>query len=116
MNVYHCMIELRQESRPLAFAAAAKAWMTYLAEQNLIEDWRLLRRKIGLATDRHTDFVLEIEIDGLSSLDSAFATIAASDDAAEKIYNQMHQMIARSDVGLYRPYPDAAQRESIALI
>lgn len=116
MNVYHCMIELRPECRPLAFASAVENWMAYLAGHNLVGDWRLLRRKLGLATDRHTDFVLEVEIDGLSSLDTAFAAIAASDDAAEQLYERMHQMIAKSDVGLYRPYPDAAQRETIALI
>ena len=116
MNVYHCMIELRPESRPLAFASAVQNWMSYLADHNLVGDWRLLRRKLGLATDRHTDFLLEVEIDGLSRLDEAFTAIAASDDAAEKLYERMHQMIAQSDVGLYRPYPDAAQRETIALI
>lgn len=116
MNVYHCMIELRPECRPLAFASAVSNWMSYLADRKLVGNWRLLRRKLGLAAARHTDFILEIEIEGLSSLDAAFTAIAASDDAAEQLYDRMHQMVAKSDIGLYRPYPDDAQRETIALI
>jgi hypothetical protein len=42
--------------------------------------------------------------------------LANADDAATRRYDQMHGMIARVDVGLYRPYPDPTQRERIALI
>ncbi len=116
MNLYHCMIELRQESRAMAFASAATAWMTYLEGQGLISGWRLLRRKFGLASGQHTDFLLEIEVPGMTALDTAFSALATSDDTAIRLYDQMHSQIARVDVGLYRPYPDAAQRERIALI
>jgi len=116
MNLYHCMIELRQESRALAFAKSAEAWMAYLHSQELISGWRLLRRKFGLASGQHTDFLLEIEVPGLSALDTAFSALATSDETAIRLYDQMHSQISRVDVGLYRPYPDAAQRERIALI
>jgi hypothetical protein len=116
MNLYHCMIELRQESRALAFAQATEGWMGYLLGQNLITDWRLMRRKFGLASGGHTDFLLEIEVPGLAALDQAFSALGAADDEAARRYDQMHQMIARVEVGLYRPYPDAAQRERIALV
>jgi hypothetical protein len=116
MNLYHCMIELRQESRALAFAAAAEAWMGYLQSQRLITGWRLLRRKFGLASGVHTDFLLEIEVPGMTALDTAFSALATSDETAIRLYDQMHKQIARVDVGLYRPYPDPSQRERIALI
>lgn len=116
MNLYHCMIELRQESRALAFAAAAEAWMGYLQSQRLITGWRLLRRKFGLASGIHTDFLLEIEVPGMTALDTAFSALATSDETAIRLYDQMHKQIARVDVGLYRPYPDPSQRERIALI
>ncbi len=116
MNVYHCMIELRAEARALTFAQACASWMGYLEAQGLITGWRLLRRKFGLASGQHTDFLLEIELAGLTALDTAFAALAAADDEATRRYDLMHGMIASADVGLYRPYPDPSQRERIALI
>jgi hypothetical protein len=116
MNLYHCLIELRPEARALAFAQAAQHWMDHLQAQGLITGWRLLRRKLGLASGAHTDFLLEIEIPGLATLDAAFSALALADDEATRRYDQMHGMIARAETGLYRPYPDPAQRERIALI
>ena len=116
MNLYHCMIELRPEARALAFSQACAHWMGHLQAQGLIAGWRLMRRKFGLASGAHTDFLLEIEISDLSTLDAAFSALATADDEATRRYDLMHGMIARAEVGLYRPYPDPTQRERIALI
>ncbi|MCU0899811.1 MAG: hypothetical protein MUC82_04850 [Cypionkella sp.] len=116
MNLYHCMIELRQDCRALSFAKAVEGWMTLLHSRGLISGWRLMRRKFGLASGAHPDFLLEIEVPGMAALDEAFAALSAADEEAGRRYDLMHQMIASVDVGLYRPYPDPAQRERIALI
>jgi hypothetical protein len=116
MNLYHCMIELKDGARALAFAQAVEGWMTHLAAMGLVRGWRLMRRKFGLASGQHTDFLLEIEVAGLTALDAAFSALATADDRATERYDRMHQMIARVEVGLYRPYPDPAQRERIALV
>ena len=116
MNLYHCLIELKSEARALAFAAAAQNWMTYLQDQGLVSGWRLMRRKFGLASGAHCDFLLEIELPDMAALDTAFSALAQADEQAARRYDQMHQMIAEVSVGLYRPYPDVAQRERIALI
>ena len=116
MNLVHCMIDLRQGAKALAFAAACDAWMAHLAATGTIRHWRLMRRKFGLASASHADFVLEIEVEGLSQLDEAFEALARRDDDVERLYDQMHQMIGRSEVGLYRPYPDPTRRERVALI
>ena len=73
-------------------------------------------RKFRLASGAHTDFLLEIDVGGLADLDLAFAALSSPDEAAERRYDQMHQMIGQIEVGLYRPFPDATQRERIALI
>lgn len=116
MNIYHCLIELRPEARALSFAHTAGLWLDHLASLELVSGWRLMRRKFGLASGRHTDFVLEIEIQGMAALDEAFTALADADDHAVKLYEQMHAMIYSVEIGLYRPYPDPKQRERIALI
>ena len=77
---------------------------------------RLMRRKFGLASGPHSDFLLEISLPNLAGLDTAFAALSHADDEASRCYDRMHGMIARADVGLYRPFPDANPRERIALI
>jgi hypothetical protein len=71
---------------------------------------------MGLASGHHTDFLLEIEVDGLTQLEEAFAALSRADDEDERRYQILHQMIGRAEIGLYRPYPDPSQRERIALI
>ncbi|WP_261385497.1 DUF6614 family protein [Vannielia litorea] len=114
--LYHCMIELKQGSRALGFATATEAWMTWLLANGHIGSYRLVRRKVGLASGRHTDFLLDIEIPSLRALDTALSSLTEKGPDAERLYEQMHQMIASIDVGLYRPYPDPTQRETIALV
>lgn len=116
MNVYHCLIELKSGARALSFAHSVELWLDHLTKLQLVSGWRLMRRKFGLASGRHTDFVLEIEIEGLAALDDAFTALADADDDAVQLYEKMHAMIESAEIGLYRPYPDPAQRERIALI
>jgi hypothetical protein len=116
MNLYHCMIELHDDAKALSFAAACDAWLSRLRSRGHIRSWRLLRRKMGLASGHHTDFLLEIEVDGLTQLEEAFAALSRADDEDERRYQILHQMIGRAEIGLYRPYPDPSQRERIALI
>ena len=71
MNLYHCLIELKSEARALAFATAVQTWMSYLQDQGLVTAWRLMRRKFGLASGAHCDFLLEIELPDMAALDNA---------------------------------------------
>ncbi|MBI1392854.1 MAG: hypothetical protein GC152_08955 [Alphaproteobacteria bacterium] len=116
MNLYHCMIELKDSERALAFSSAVEAWLGHLKDEGLILGWRLFRRKFGLASGGHTDFILEVEVENLAELERTFSALSQMQDEPARRYDQLHAMIATVDVGLYRPYPDPAQRERIALI
>jgi hypothetical protein len=116
MNLYHCMIEIRRDAHAIAFAAAVEKWMGGLRERDLIADWRLFRRKLGLGSGGHSDFVLLIEVEGLGQLDEAFRSLQHATDIDPRQYELMHEMIATAEVALYRPYPDPEQRERVALI
>ena len=117
MNLYHVMVELRDGAHALSFAHAAETWFNGLKSRGLIASWTIHRRKLGLASGRHTDFLIQIETDTLTALDGAFAALAAEAGAdLETVYSRMHDMIGSAEVGLYRPYPDESQRERVALI
>ncbi|MEQ6203900.1 DUF6614 family protein [Sulfitobacter sp. HNIBRBA2951] len=116
MNLYHCMIDLKQDAKALGFSAALDNWMTHLQDQGAIGNWRLLRRKLNLASDRHTDFLLEVEVADMAQLDQAFRLTGGHGEEVERLHRAVHDLIAQSHIGLYRPFPDPERSERMALI
>lgn len=116
MNLYHCMIDLDQEAKALSFARAIDDWMSLLQRRGTITSWRLLRRKLNLASDNSRDFLLEIEVEDLAQLDQAFRLVGKPDEEVAAAYGQVHRMVGKTDFGLYRPFPDPERAERMALL
>ncbi len=116
MNLYTCAIDLKDDAKALAFAQAMELWMEFLKSRGTIQNWRLLRRKLNLASGNNRDFLLEIEVDDLAQLDSAFRLTGTQDEAIETMYRNVNTLIANADFGLYRPFPDPERAERMALI
>ncbi|WP_299023533.1 DUF6614 family protein [uncultured Sulfitobacter sp.] len=116
MNLYHCSIDLKDDSKALAFAAAVEAWMGHLQSSAVIQSWRLCRRKLGFGAPQSRDFLLEIEVENMTQLDEAFRFTASSGEGVERLYTTVHQMVGTVDVALYRPFPDPERAERMALI
>ena len=116
MNLYHVMIDLKDDAKALAFAKALDEWLSYLQGAGKIGPWRLLRRKLNLASGEHKDFLLEIEVTELSQLDEAFKHVSQHSDEVERLYYPVHTMIARAEYALYRPFPDEERAERVALL
>ncbi|UWQ80916.1 hypothetical protein K3725_07960 [Leisingera sp. S132] len=116
MNLYHCSIDLQHEAKALSFASAVDQWMGYLQERGVVQGWRLLRRKLDMASDNCRDFLLEIEFKDMTQLDQAFRVLGEHDEEVEKLYSHVRALIATADIGLYRPFPDPERAERMALI
>ena len=116
MNLYHCMIDLQNDAKAIPFAKALGEWMDHLRASGYIGSWRLMRRKLNLASDAHRDFLLEVEVDGLASLDDLFRYVRSSSDQVEDLYAQVHQMIDTVEYGLFRPFPDPEKIERAAIL
>lgn len=52
----------------------------------------------------------------MAALEQAFRAAGQFHEGDTRHYELMHGMIARAEVGLYRPFPDPERRERIALI
>lgn len=115
MNLYLAQIELNDDAKALAFSHAVDQWMTFLMDRKAIASWRMLRRKLNLASDECFDFLIEIEVNDLAQLDAAFRVVGSQDDDAERLHTAVHQMIGKSRFGLYRPFPDAERAERMAI-
>lgn len=116
MNLYHVMIDLKDDAKALAFAYALDQWLGYLKAEGKIGSWRLMRRKLNLASDSARDFLLEIEVGRLYQLDEAFEHVSGHSDEVERLYYPVNRMIARADYALYRPFPDENRAERVAIL
>lgn len=116
MNLYHVQFDLKDEAKATGFAHALEQWMGLLVDRGTILGWRLLRRKLSLASGAHRDFLLEVEVEDLAQLDRAFRLIASHDDEVERLHAPVHAMVATMEVGLYRPFPDPERAERVALL
>jgi hypothetical protein len=116
MNLYHCQIDLKQDAKALAFCHALSTWMDHLATAGTISAWRLLRRKLNLASDAHRDFLLEIEVEDLEQLDRAFRLSGSQSEEVAQMHRAVHDLIQKADFGLYRPFPDPERSERMALV
>jgi len=116
MTSYHCMIDLKPNANALAFANAAQNWFDSLQDAGKIKSWTLQRRKLHLAGPGFGDFLLSITLQDLAQLDLAFGHLGEQIEGANRAYDQMHGMIERVEVGLYRSFPDPVQAERLALI
>ena len=116
MNLYTCSIDLKDEAKALAFAHAVSDWMEFLQSKEVIGNWRLLRRKLNLASDSHRDFILHIEVENLTQLDRAFRLSGSQDEQIAKLYRAVNTLIEQEEFGLYRPFPDPERAERMALL
>ncbi len=116
MNLYICQIDLKQEAKALVFANALDVWMTHLKDEGTILGWQLFRRKLNLASDTFRDFELLIEVENLTQLDLAFRLSGQQSDAVQEMYSAVHNLIADTEYGLYRPFPDPERSERMALL
>ena len=116
MNLYHVMLDLKDDAKALVFAKALDEWLEFLRAAGKIGNWRLMRRKLGLSSIEDGDFLLEIEVDGLAQLDEAFRHASAHSDEVDRLYYPVHALIARAQVGVYRPFPDDERAERVAIL
>jgi hypothetical protein len=116
MNLYSCSIDLKDDAKALSFAMAVDHWMGHLQGEGVIENWRLLRRKLNLASDCHSDFLLEVELRDLAQLDQAFRMLGRKDEHIASLYRAVNTQIRQARFALYRPFPDPERAERMALI
>ena len=116
MNLYHVMLDLKDDAKALSFAHALEQWLNYLQQADKIGNWRLMRRKLNLASDNAKDFLLEIEVARLDQLDQAFQHVSKHSDEVERLYYPVHRMIRSASYALYRPFPDEDRAERVAIL
>ena len=110
MNIYHAWCNLRPGISDIAFSERLAAYMDHLKAEGLIENWRLGRRKLGLAPKGLGEFHIMIEVKDLAQLDSAFSRVAARDEPVEGLHFAVNSLVRDAVFALYRDFPDPVRK------
>jgi hypothetical protein len=87
----------------IGVSARTLLYLGDLVDQGAIEQWRLLRRKLGLGSG--AEFKVLIETRDLAQLDEAFRVASARADPAEGLHHGVNSMVVNFEAGLYRDFP-----------
>ncbi|HJN60065.1 MAG TPA: DUF6614 family protein [Alphaproteobacteria bacterium] len=106
MDWYHIWCDLKRGEDDLAFCRNLDAYLGHLAETGVIEEHRLMRRKLGLAHDGAGDFHIMIGTNDLAQLDAAFNLVSRREEKVENLHKDVYGAVANLKFGLYRDFPD----------
>lgn len=110
-DLYHVWCDLRPGMSDIDFAQAVSKWLGHLREQAAITDFRITRRKLGLAPDHMGEFHIQIETQDLAQLDKAFNIAATRAEPAELLHHCVNHMVRNSRFALYRDFPDPKRKK-----
>jgi hypothetical protein len=106
MNLYHIWCDLKPGVSDLTFTENVNRYLGHLKEQRLIEEYRLTRRKLGLAPATLGEFHIMIEVHDLTQLDTAFNHVSGRREPVEGFHFGVNSLVTNASFALYRDFPD----------
>ncbi len=107
MDVYHAWCDLNPGVSDVDFSEKLAKYMGHLKEQELIEGWRLTRRKLGLGIPELGEFHIAMEVKDLRQLEAAFERVAGRREPTEGFHFGVNSLVRNARFALYRDFPDA---------
>ena len=106
MDWYHIWCDLKTGEDDLAFCRNVDGYLSHLKENGLIEEHRLMRRKLGLAHDGAREFHIMIGTRDMAQLDAAFNLVSTRTGEVETLHKAVYGAVTNLKLGLYRDFPD----------
>ncbi len=106
MNHLEVWCNIRDSHKDLEFADAVAAYLDYLKDRKLIENWRMTRRKFGFGPQELGEYHVTISTVSLDQLDNAFSLVATRDGEIERLHGNMYRHVTDLKSALYRDFPD----------
>jgi hypothetical protein len=107
MDIYNAWFDLKAGVSDLEFADRLKTYMESLKNDGLMQDWRLMRRKLGLSAAPVGEFHLMMEFSGLAQLDQAFNRVGSRREPTEGVHFGVNSLVQNVQFALYRDFPDS---------
>ena len=106
MTYYEIWFNLKDSSKDLEFCERLAAYLGLMEKGNLIEGYRLKRRKLGFGPPSLGEFNLTIEVNDMAQLEKAFQLAASRGPQVEPLHHEVYSMVKDFTAGLSRDFPD----------
>lgn len=110
MDYYHAWFNLRNTAKDVEFSERVDEFLGHLKKKEMIESYRLTRRKLGFGPPELGEFHLIIATRNLAQLDEAFLHAATRGPDVEPLHAGVYSMIENVKFGLYRDFPDEVRK------
>ena len=109
MDIYHIWCDLDPGVGDLEFVSSVNAYLSHLISEGKIADFRVTRRKLGLAPEALGEFHLMLEVTDLAQLDQAFNLAATRTGKVEALHSEVFSRVRNARFALYRDFPDSVR-------
>jgi hypothetical protein len=107
MDYYQIWCNLKNPHADLEFATAVHDYLRHLEGAELLQGFRVARRKLGLGPADLGDFQIEISVRDLVQLEALFQRVAARQGETERLHAAVYSQVTDARFALYRDFPDA---------
>ena len=111
MQIYHIWFDISRNITDLEFTKALKVFLEKLRAEDLIRDYRITRRTLGLGLPELGEFHVTLESDDMAQLDRAFERMTAREGEMEEAHVNVNRHVENIRFALYRDFPDENRAE-----
>ena len=106
MDIYHIWCNLKPGISDMAFSDALFAYLDWLKQQGSVDNYRITRKKLGLAPSWLGEFHIMLEFSNMTQLDDAFTSVSTRHDPVEGLHAAVNSKVTDFSSALYREFPD----------
>ena len=106
MQIYHIWLDIAPDVTDLEFTSVLNDFLEKLRTDDLIRNFRITRRTLGLGLPELGEFHITVESDDMAQLDRAFTRMTKREGELEDAHVNMNKHARNLRFALYRDFPD----------
>ncbi|MFW9779159.1 MAG: DUF6614 family protein [Candidatus Heimdallarchaeota archaeon] len=106
MDYYIIWCDLKNSSRDLEFVQSVKTYLGHLQRKELIEEFKITRRKLGFGPNELGEFMLTLVVKNMAQLENTFALVTTREGVVEEFHHAVYSAVTNFKAALYRDFPD----------
>ncbi len=111
MDIYHIWCDLKQGQSDMEFVARATSYFEHLKQDAGLKQYRITRKKLGLAPSELLEFHIMLDFEDLSTLDATFNHVATREGSVENFHHAVNSRVNNVKFALYRDFPDPVRQQ-----
>lgn len=111
MDIYHIWCSLKSGQSDMEFVASLQTYFKHLQQASSLKQYRITRKKLGLAPSELLEFHIMLEFENLSDIDAAFNHVATRSGKVESFHHAVNGKVGDVKFALYRDFPDPVRAQ-----